>query len=233
MGYNDAGIYTFKGVPYAKAERFMPPQAPDSWEGVRKTLVYGPQAMQSQDMIWHGAPSDYDFGFQFKKELNSEDCQVLNIWTPALDGGKRPVFVWIHGGGYANGSAIFLPAQEGRALAEKGDIVVVTVNHRLNILGYIDLTALGGKYSESVNLGQQDLVKALEWVRDNIAAFGGDPGCVTIGGHVRILGEPEREAEALGIDENAALMVRYEDGSEDRIASGEVSVRGLYGYLNH
>ena len=182
MGYNDASIYTFKGVPYAKAERFMPPQAPDRWEGVRKTLVYGPQAMQSQDMIWHGAPSDYDFGFQFKKELNSEDCQVLNIWTPALDGGKRPVFVWIHGGGYANGSAIFLPAQEGRALAEKGDIVVVTVNHRLNILGYIDLTALGGKYSESVNLGQQDLVKALEWVRDNIAAFGGDPGCVTIGG---------------------------------------------------
>ncbi|MBR5670723.1 MAG: carboxylesterase/lipase family protein, partial [Bacteroidales bacterium] len=182
LGYNDAGIYTFKGVPYAKAERFMPPQAPDSWEGVRKTQVYGPQAMQGQNMMWGGQPSDYDFGFQFKKELNSEDCQMLNIWTPALDGKKRPVFVWIHGGGYANGSAIFLPAQEGRALAEKGDIVVVTVNHRLNILGYIDLTALGGKYSESVNLGQQDLVKALEWIHDNIAAFGGDPGCVTIGG---------------------------------------------------
>ena len=182
MGYNDAGIYTFKGVPYARAERFMPPRDPDPWDGVRKTLVYGPQAMQSQDMRWNGAPSDYDFGFQFKKELNSEDCQVLNVWTPALDGRKRPVFVWFHGGGYANGSAIFLPAQEGRALAEKGDIVVVTVNHRLNILGYIDLTALGGKYSESVNLGQQDLVKALQWVHDNIASFGGDPDCVTIGG---------------------------------------------------
>lgn len=182
LGYNDAGIYTFKGVPYAKAERFMPPQAPDSWEGVKKTQVYGPQAMQGQNMMWSGQPSDYDFGFQFKKELNSENCQMLNIWTPALDGKKRPVFVWFHGGGYANGSAIFLPAQEGRALAEKGDIVVVTVNHRLNILGYIDLTALGGKYSESVNLGQQDLVKALEWIRDNISRFGGDPGCVTIGG---------------------------------------------------
>ena len=182
LGYNDAGIYTFKGVPYAKAERFMPPQAPDKWDGVRKTQVYGPQAMQGQNMNWGGTPSDYDFGFQFKKELNSEDCQMLNVWTPALDGKKRPVFVWFHGGGYANGSAIFLPAQEGRALAEKGDIVVVTVNHRLNILGYIDLTALGGKYAESVNLGQQDLVKALEWVHDNIAAFGGDPGCVTIGG---------------------------------------------------
>jgi para-nitrobenzyl esterase len=182
MGYNDAGIYTFKGVPYAKADRFMPPTDPDRWEGIKKTQVYGPQAKQSQNMDWGGQPSDYDFGFQFKNEKSSEDCQVLNVWTPALDGKKRPVFVWFHGGGYANGSAIFLPAQEGTALARKGDIVVVTVNHRLNILGYIDLTALGGKYAESVNLGQQDLVKALEWVHANIAAFGGDPGCVTIGG---------------------------------------------------
>ena len=84
LGYNDAGIYTFKGVPYAKAARFMPPQDPDKWDGVRKTQVYGPQAMQGQNMQWGGQPSDYDFGFQFKKELNSEDCQVLNVWTPAL-----------------------------------------------------------------------------------------------------------------------------------------------------
>ena len=181
QGYNDDGIYTFKGIQYAKSERFMPPQYPDSFDGVKKCQVYGPKAMQDQNVRW-GTPTDYDFGFQFKIETMSEDCQVLNVWTPALDGKKRPVFVWIHGGGYANGSAIFLPAQDGRSLAEKGDIVVVTVNHRLNILGYIDLTALGGKYSESVNLGQQDLVKALEWVRDNISAFGGDPGCVTIGG---------------------------------------------------
>ena len=182
MGYNDAGIYTFKGVPYAKAERFMPPTDPDKWDNVRKTQSYGPQAMQNQNMRWGGQPSDYDFGFEFKNEKSSENCQVLNVWTPALDGKKRPVFLWIHGGGYASGSAIFLPAQEGRALAEKGDIVVVTVNHRLNILGYIDLTALGGKYSESVNLGMQDLVKALEWIHNNIEAFGGDPNCVTIGG---------------------------------------------------
>lgn len=181
QGYNDDGIYTFKGIQYAKAERFMPPQYPDSFDGVRKCQVYGPKAMQDQNVKW-GEPTDYDFGFQFKIETMSEDCQVLNVWTPALDGKKRPVFVWIHGGGYANGSAIFLPAQDGRSLAEKGDIVVVTVNHRLNILGYIDLTALGGKYSDSVNLGMQDLVKALEWVHDNIAAFGGDPDCVTIGG---------------------------------------------------
>ena len=181
QGYNDAGIYTFKGIQYAKAERFMPPEYPDSFDGVKKCQVYGPKAMQNQNVRWND-PTDYDFGFQFKIEFLSEDCQVLNVWTPALDGKKRPVFLWIHGGGYANGSAIFLPAQDGRSLAEKGDIVVVTVNHRLNILGYIDLTALGGKYSESVNLGMQDLVKALEWVHDNIEAFGGDPGCVTIGG---------------------------------------------------
>ena len=181
-GYNDAGIYTFKGVPYARAERFMPPQAPEKWDGILKTQLYGPQAMQRQNMMWDGTPTDYDFGFQFPNEKMSENCQVLNVWTPALDGKKRPVFVWFHGGGYASGSAVFLRAQEGRSLAEKGDIVVVTVNHRLNILGYIDLSALGGKYSESVNLGQQDLVKALKWVHDNIEKFGGDPGCVTIGG---------------------------------------------------
>ena len=79
MGYNDGGIYTFKGVPYAKAARFMPPQAPDKWDGVRKTQVYGPQAMQGQNMRWGGNPSDYDFGFEFKNEKSSENCQVLNV----------------------------------------------------------------------------------------------------------------------------------------------------------
>lgn len=181
QGYCDDGIHTFKGIRYAKAERFMPPQYPDSWEGVQKAQVYGPKAMQNQNTSYN-TPTDYDFGFQFKIEFLSEDCQVLNVWTPALDGKKRPVFLWIHGGGYANGSAIFLPAQDGRSLAEKGDIVVVTVNHRLNLLGYLDLSSLGGKYSESVNLGMQDLVKALEWVHSNIESFGGDPDCVTIGG---------------------------------------------------
>ena len=181
QGYCDDGIFTFKGVPYAKAERFMAPDYPDKHDDVMKCQVYGAKAMQDQNVEWH-TPSDYDFGFQFKTESMSEDCQVLNVWTPALDGKKRPVFLWIHGGGYANGSAIFLPAQDGRSLAEKGDIVVVTVNHRLNVLGYLDLSSLGGKYAKSVNLGQQDLVKALEWVHSNISSFGGDPDCVTIGG---------------------------------------------------
>ena len=183
-GYLDDGIYTFKGIPYAKAERFMPPQDPDSWDGYLQCKVYGPKAPQSASFAYSYPKTDYDFGFQFNLEPQDEDkCLVLNVWTPSInDGKKRPVFVWFHGGGYAGGSGIDLPCYEGRSLAEKGDIVVVTVNHRLNVLGYIDLTALGGKYSESVNLGQQDLVKSLEWIHKNIEAFGGDPSTVTIGG---------------------------------------------------
>lgn len=182
-GYVDDGIYAFKGIPYAKAERFMPPQAPDKWEDVKQMTIYGPQAMQGSSLNW-GGQGDYNFGFQFNKEPQDEkNSFVLNVWSKGInDGKKRPVWVWIHGGGYASGSANQLPFFDGRSLAEKGDIVVVTVNHRLNVLGYADLRGLGGKYSESVNLGQQDLVAALEWVRDNIGKFGGDPALVTIDG---------------------------------------------------
>jgi para-nitrobenzyl esterase len=182
-GYIDDGIYAFKGIPYAKAERFLPPQAPDKWEDVRQTTIYGPQAVQSASQSW-GGQGDYNFGFQFNREPQDEkNCFVLNIWSKGInDGKKRPVWVWIHGGGYANGSANQLPFFDGRSLALKGDIVVVTVNHRLNVLGYADLRGLGGKYSESVNLGMQDLVAALQWVRDNIANFGGDANSVTIDG---------------------------------------------------
>jgi len=182
-GYIDAGIYAFKGIPYAKADRFMPPQAPDAWDGVKETTIFGPQAMQRTAQDWEGQ-SDANFGFQFSREPMDEKASfVLNVWTKGInDGGKRPVWVWIHGGGYSAGSANQLPFFDGRAMADKGDIVVVSVNHRLNVLGYLDLRGLGGKYSESVNLGQQDLVAALKWVRDNIANFGGDPGRVTIDG---------------------------------------------------
>lgn len=182
-GYIDDGIFAFKGIPYAKAERFMPPQAPDKWDGVRQCTIYGPQAMQGTAQNWEGQ-GDYNFGFQFCKEpMDEKECFVLNVWTQGInDGRKRPVWVWIHGGGYSAGSANQLPFFDGRSLADKGDIVVVTVNHRLNTLGYLDLRGLGGKYSESVNLGMQDLVAALKWVNENIGNFGGDPNTVTING---------------------------------------------------
>lgn len=182
-GYIDDGVFAFKGIPYAQAERFMPPEDPEPWEGVRQTTIYGPQAMQGTAQDWDGQ-SDENFGFQFSREPMDEfESLVLNVWTNGLDdGGQRPVWVWIHGGGYSAGSANQLPFFDGRSLADKGDIVVVTVNHRLNVLGYLDLRGLGGAYSESVNLGMQDLVKALAWVQENIEDFGGDPGRVTIDG---------------------------------------------------
>ncbi len=185
-GYQDGSIFTFKGIRYAKAERFMPPQKPDTFTELRQCKVYGPQAPQGESLRWNerNSQSDYGFGNQFVTEpMDEENCLVLNVWTPSIsDKKKRPVFVWIHGGGYSGGSGHDLPCYEGRGLAEAGDIVVVNLNHRLNVLGYADLTGLGGKYAQSVNLGQQDIVKALEWVRDNISLFGGDPNEVTIGG---------------------------------------------------
>lgn len=184
-GYLDGSIYTFKGVRYAKAERFMPPEFPDKFTALRQCKLYGPQAPQGESLRWNpNNQTDYAFGNQFVLEpMDEKDCFVLNVWTPSInDGKRRPVFVWIHGGGYASGSGHDLPCYEGRALAEAGDIVVVNLNHRLNILGFANLTGLGGKYSKSVNLGLQDIVKALEWVRDNISRFGGDPAQVTIAG---------------------------------------------------
>ena len=185
-GYQDGSIFTFKGIRYAKAERFMPPQSPDVFTQLRQCKVYGPQAPQGESLRWNdrNSQTDYGFGNQFVIEpMDENGCLVLNVWTPSInDNKRRPVFVWIHGGGYTGGSCHDLPCYEGRALAEAGDIVVVSLNHRLNILGYADLTALGGKYAQSVNLGQQDIVKALEWVRDNIQRFGGDPNQVTIAG---------------------------------------------------
>lgn len=183
-GYLDGDIYTFKGIQYAVAERFMPPQKPSHFDGVRMCKIYGPKAPQGQTLNWSEKQTDYNFGNQFILEpMDEKECLVLNVWTPSItDNAKRPVFVWIHGGGYSSGSAHDLACYEGLSLAEKGDIVVVSLNHRLNVLGYTDMTALGGKYSESVNLGMQDIVKALEWINTNISKFGGNPADVTIAG---------------------------------------------------
>ena len=180
-GYIEQGIYTYKGIPYAKAERFMAPQPADSWEGVRSSRAYGPTAPQEVRTGW--ASDELGFSFAWNDGFPGEDCLRANVWTPGInDGKKRPVMVWLHGGGYSTGSGQELPSYDGASLARKGDVVVVTVNHRLNVLGFLDLSTFGKEYAASGNAGLLDLVAALEWVRDNAAAFGGDASNVTIFG---------------------------------------------------
>ncbi len=180
------GIYVYKGLPYARADRFMPPELPDSWEGVRNFTEYGhicPQAPM---------PAENDFISNQRIAIEGEDCQNLNIWTPGInDNGKRPVMVWLHGGGFQTGSAIEQRVYDGANLSRKGDVVVVSVNHRLNILGFLDLSAYGDEYKYSGNAGTMDMVAALKWIQNNIKAFGGDPDNVTLfgqsGGGAKVL----------------------------------------------
>ncbi|MCU1485620.1 MAG: Carboxylesterase type [Actinomycetia bacterium] len=156
----------FEGIPYGRAERFQAPE-PATWSGTRDALDFGPSCPQPT------SPPGIDWACA-RLFPESEDCLTLNVWTPGLDG-RRPVLVWLHGGGLHSGSAS-QPLYDGAALAGWGDVVVVSVNHRLSSFGF---THLGGR---SGNAGLLDLVLALEWVRDNIAAFGGDPGNVTLFG---------------------------------------------------
>lgn len=180
-GYINEGVYNYKGIPYAKAERFMPPQKADHWDGVRSSRAYGPNCPQGKRMGWY---SDVQaFAFDWNDGFTDEDCLRLNIWTKGInDNKKRPVMVWLHGGGYSAGSGQELPSYDGAALSNKGDVVVVSLNHRLNVLGFLDLSAFGDKYAHSGNVGLLDLVAGLEWVQQNIENFGGDPANVTIFG---------------------------------------------------
>lgn len=173
-------VSAFFGIPYgastADARRFMPPSKPGPWTGIRDAVEFGPRSPQGpSSLIPEVAAVD-------RREPASEDCLCLNVWTPGLGAGRRPVMVWLHGGGYSQGSGAFI-IYDGANLACRHDVVVVTVNHRLNVFGYLYLAELGGeKYASSSNVGMLDIVAALEWVRDNIAAFGGDPSNVTIFG---------------------------------------------------
>jgi len=185
-GVSGRDVQVFKGVPYgastAGPNRFMAPRPPEPWTGTRDTVAYAGHAPQ-----W---PSSTPRRAELKTLLGppdatptGEDCLTLNLWTPGLDGGaKRPVMVWLHGGGMAYGSANRL-VYDGTNLAQRGDVVVVGVNHRLNALGFLHLADIGGEaYAHSGNAGMFDLVAALRWVHDNIDRFGGDPGNVTIFG---------------------------------------------------
>jgi para-nitrobenzyl esterase len=166
-GTIDDGIFTFKGIPYAKAERFMPPQDPDAWTEVRQCTEFGSVAKQIVEWIPDST-------------MNEKELFSVNVWTKGIkDKKKRPVMFWLHGGGFHIGSSND-PMTYGKALAQKGDVVMVSVNHRLNILGFLDLSACGSQYAQSANAGMLDIVKALEWVKNNIEEFGGDPANVTI-----------------------------------------------------
>jgi para-nitrobenzyl esterase len=174
-------VLAFRGVPYGASTagemRFMPAAKPKPWTGVIDTVELGHRSPQSLPGIEPPEVAATD-----RKEPMGEDCLVLNVWTQSTRPGKRPVMVWLHGGGYSSGSAGFT-IYDGANLARYHDVVVVGVNHRLNVFGYLYLAGMGGaKYAESSNVGQMDIVAALEWVRDNIAKFGGDPNNVTIFG---------------------------------------------------
>jgi para-nitrobenzyl esterase len=185
-GVSTDGVYTFKGIHYGASTdgsmRFMPPVKPASWSGVRDAINLGPLAPQILSSATGGSDIRKAMGDIFGPGEISEDCLVLNIWTPSLHRGKRPVMVWLHGGGYTGGSD-GAPTYDGTNLAHKRDVVIVGLNHRLNVFGYLDLAEVGGaKYADSANVGTLDIILALEWVRDNIARFGGDPANVTIFG---------------------------------------------------
>ena len=184
-GYTRNGIYAFKGIPYAAdaggAARFLPPSKPAPWTGVRSSMVYGPVCPQDKGDGWRNDESA--FLSEWDDWHQGEDCLRVNLWTPGLnDNRKRPVLVWLHGGGYTVGSGQERRSYDGENLSRRGDAVVVTLNHRLGPLGYLDLSAYGKEYASSANAGMLDLVAALEWVRDNIASFGGDPSRVLIFG---------------------------------------------------
>ena len=179
-GYVDGGVYIFKGIPYAKADRFMPAVDPDPWTEVRHSRAYGPTCPQDKRSGWWS--DDQAFAMHWDDGFPDEDCLRVNVWTAGLKDGKRPVMVWLHGGGFRAGSGQELISYDGTNLARDHGVVVVTLNHRLNVLGFLDLSAYGAKYATSGNVGMTDIVKALEWVRDNIAQFGGDPSNVTIFG---------------------------------------------------
>ncbi len=203
-GYFYDGEYIFKGIPYAHADRFQMP-VESKWEGVKEATSYGFVCpLMDQD-----TPNG-ELLVPHRYWPQDEHCQNLNIWTKTLDKeAKNPVVVWLHGGGYFAGSSIEQVAYDGFNMCMHADVVVVSINHRLNILGYLDLSPFGDKYHNSGNAGHADMVAALKWIHDNIAEFGGDPDNVTIfgqsGGGMKV-SDLMQISEAYGLFHKGLIM---------------------------
>ena len=185
-GFTRNGVFVFKGIPYGDttggANRFLPPKPVKPWTDVKPALAWGPVSPHGPRAAWVNQEEQFLYGWD--DGFEGEDMLRVNVWSPGVgDARKRPVLVWMHGGGYASGSSQELRPYDGERLAREHDVVLVSMNHRLNVLGFLDLSSFGGeRYASSGNVGMLDLVQSLEWVRDNVAAFGGDPGNVTIFG---------------------------------------------------
>jgi para-nitrobenzyl esterase len=225
-GYVRNGIFTFKGIPYAGTTageaRFLPPAPVTPRTQVRASMSYGPVCPQPVRGGW--AFDRLAFLFDWDDGHPGEDCLRLNVWTPATDDrSKRPVMVWLHGGGYEAGSSQELPSYDGENLSRRGDVVLVSINHRLNVFGYLNMAAVGSeKYARSVNVGMLDIVAALQWVRDNVGRFGGDPANVTVFGQS---GGGAKVSTLMAMPSAQGLFHKaiVQSGSQLRLASAEAS----------
>jgi para-nitrobenzyl esterase len=227
-GYTRNGVHAFKGIPYAEstagANRFMPPVQVKPWGGVRSCMHYGYVSPQPPRAGWKN--DEESFMFLWDDGIQGEDCLRVNVWTSTLDSNaKRPVMIWLHGGGFVAGSGQELRAYDGESLARRGDVVIVSLNHRLGAIGFFDLSdGKDDRFAESGNIGMLDIVAALTWVRDNIAAFGGDPSCVTIFGQS---GGGGKVAALMAMPAARGLFHRaiVQSGSTLRVRSPEFAAR--------
>jgi para-nitrobenzyl esterase len=230
-GVDNNGIKIFKGIPYgastAGTNRFMAPAEPVDWSGVRDALTYGPSAPQRNPAAPPPPPGALTISGE-NLPAEGEDCLVLNVWTPAIgssdtSGRKRPVMFWCHGGGFATGSGSS-PDNDGTNLARRGDVVVVTVNHRLNVLGFANFSEFSRDFAASGDAGMLDVVQALKWVRANISQFGGDPNTVTIFGQS---GGGRKVETLLAMPSAKGLFHRaiVESGAAVKVVDRDVAVR--------
>jgi len=230
-GVDNNGIKIFKGIPYGASttgtNRFMPPAEPADWSGVRDALAYGHSGPQ-RDPAAPPRPTGILSISGQDLPAEGEDCLVLNVWTPAISpsagtGRKRPVMFWCHGGGFATGSGSS-PDNDGTNLAIRGDVVVVTINHRLNVLGFANLSAFSDDLAASGDAGMLDIVQALKWVRANISQFGGDPNTVTIFGQS---GGGRKVETLLAMPSAKGLFHRaiIESGAAVKVVDRDVAVR--------